>query len=82
MPVARLVMKTPDQGAATSVYLASSAEVEGVSGRYFANRKPKQSSKASYDAQAAARLWQVSVGLVGIRPPRPQHQHRKEGENR
>ena len=34
-------MKTPAQGAATSIYLASSPEVEGVTGRYFANRKPK-----------------------------------------
>src|SRR6266540_4877537 len=73
MPLARLVMKTPEQGAATSTYLASSPEVEGVTGRYFANRKPKQSSKASYDAHAAARLWQVSADLVGLgstRPPR------------
>jgi NAD(P)-dependent dehydrogenase (short-subunit alcohol dehydrogenase family) len=84
-PVARLFMKTPAQGAATSIYLASSAEVEGVSGQYFANRRPKRSSKASYDAQAAARLWQVSAGLVGLgstRPRRPQQQQGKEGENR
>ena len=64
--VARLFMKTPAQGAATSVYLASSPEVEGVTGRYFVNRKPKTSSKASYDTAAAARLWQVSAGLVGL----------------
>lgn len=84
-PVARLFMKTPEQGAATSIYLASSAEVEGVSGRYFANRRSKRSSKASYDAQAAARLWQVSAGLVGLgstRPERPQRQQGKEGEDR
>ncbi|MGH3460508.1 MAG: SDR family NAD(P)-dependent oxidoreductase [Kribbellaceae bacterium] len=84
-PVARLFMKTPEQGAATSIYLASSAEVEGVSGRYFANRRPKRSSKASYDAQVAARLWQVSAGLVGLgstRPQRPQQEQGKEGENR
>jgi hypothetical protein len=56
-----------------------------VSGQYFANRRPKRSSKASYDAQAAARLWQVSAGLVGLgstRPRRPQQQQGKEGENR
>ena len=38
--VARLFMKTPAQGAATPVYLASSPEAEGVTGRYFVNRKP------------------------------------------
>ena len=64
--VARLFMKTPAQGAGTPVYLASSPEVEGVTGRYYANRKPKTSSKASYDTTAAARLWQASAGLAGM----------------
>jgi hypothetical protein len=64
--VARLFMKTPAQGAATPVYLASSPEAEGITGRYYANRKPKTSSKASYDTAAAARLWQVSAGLAGL----------------
>jgi NAD(P)-dependent dehydrogenase (short-subunit alcohol dehydrogenase family) len=62
--VARLFMKTPAQGAGTSIYLASSPEVEGITGRYFVNRKPKASSKASYDTAAAARLWQVSADLA------------------
>ncbi len=62
--VARLVMKTPAQGAATAIYLASSPEVEGVTGRYYVNRKPTTSSKASYDTTAAARLWQASAGLT------------------
>jgi NAD(P)-dependent dehydrogenase (short-subunit alcohol dehydrogenase family) len=64
--VARLFMKTPAQGALTPVYLASSPEMEGVTGRYYAGRKPKTSSNASYDATAAARLWQVSAGLTGM----------------
>jgi retinol dehydrogenase 14 len=67
-------MKTPQQGAATSIYLASSPKVEGVTGTYFANRKPQTSNKASYDHDAATRLWQVSAALVGLtasvqRPP-------------
>jgi len=64
--VARLFMKTPAQGAATPLYLASSSEAEGVTGRYYANRKPTTSSKASYDTTAAARLWQVSAALTGM----------------
>jgi retinol dehydrogenase 14 len=64
--VARLFMKTPAQGAGTPVYLASSPEVEGVTGRYFVNRKPKTSSKASYDTTAAARLWQASADLADL----------------
>ncbi len=62
--VARLFMKTPAQGAVTPVYLASSPEVEGITGRYFVSRKPTTSSKASYDTAAAAQLWQVSAGLT------------------
>jgi NAD(P)-dependent dehydrogenase (short-subunit alcohol dehydrogenase family) len=64
--VARLFMKTPAQGAGTPIYLASSPEVEGITGRYYANRQPKISSQASYDAIAAARLWQASADLVEL----------------
>ena len=46
-------------------------EVEGVTGRYFADRKAKKSSKSSYDTAAAARLWQVSADLVGIHVDTP-----------
>ena len=63
---ARLFMKTPAQGAGTPIYLASAPEVEGITGRYFVNRKPKTSGKASYDTTAAARLWQVSADLAGL----------------
>ena len=65
VPFVRPFMKTPEQGAATSIYLASSSAVEGITGRYFANRKPKRSNERSYDAEAASRLWRVSAGLVG-----------------
>jgi len=66
VPIARPFMKTPERGAATPVYLASSAEVGGVTGRYFANGKPKRSVERSYDAHAAAHLWSVSSKLVGL----------------
>ncbi len=66
VPLWRPFMKTPQQGAATSIYLASSPKVEGVTGVYFANGKPQRSNKASYDGAAAARLWQVSADLVGL----------------
>jgi NAD(P)-dependent dehydrogenase (short-subunit alcohol dehydrogenase family) len=59
-------MKTPAQGAATSIHLASAPDLEQVTGRYFANSKPKRSSERSYDAAAATRLWQVSANLVGL----------------
>jgi retinol dehydrogenase-14 len=64
--VARLFMKSTAQGAGTPVYLASSPQVQGITGRYYVSRKPRTSSKASYDTTAAARLWQVSADLTGM----------------
>ena len=66
--VVRPFLKTPAQGAETSIYLASSPDVEGVTGQFFANRKPKTANKAAYDTDMAARLWQVSADLVGVTP--------------
>lgn len=64
--LARRFMKSPAEGAEMPIYLASSPEVEGVTGRYFANRKPRESNKLAYDTDAAARLWRVSAELVGL----------------
>ena len=66
IPFLRPFMKTPAKGAATSIHLASAPDLEGVTGRFFANGKPKRSSKRSYDEAAAARLWHVSADLVGL----------------
>jgi hypothetical protein len=64
-------MKTPAQGAATSTYLASSPDVEAITGQYFANSTPKTSNKSSYDTAAADRLWQVSADLVDLTTAQP-----------
>ena len=64
--VLRLFMKSPARGAVTPVYLASSREAEGLSGQYFADRKARRSHSSSYDSATAARLWQISAGLVGV----------------
>ena len=66
VPFMRPFMKTPAQGAATSIHLASAPDLERVTGCYFVNSKPKRSSKRSYDEATAARLWQVSADLVGL----------------
>ncbi|HEX5968605.1 MAG TPA: SDR family NAD(P)-dependent oxidoreductase, partial [Intrasporangium sp.] len=68
MPLGRPFLKSPERGAETPVFLASAPEVEGVTGRYFANRVAKASSRASYDVAAAKRLWEVSAQLVGLAP--------------
>jgi hypothetical protein len=62
-------MKTPAQGAATSIHLAAAPDLEQMTGRYFANSRPKRSSRRSYDEATAARLWQVSADLVGLTTP-------------
>jgi len=68
----RPFMRSPEKGAATSVHLASSPEVEGVTGKYFANSKPKTSNKSSYHSATTTRLWAVSAALVG-RPANAWH---------
>jgi NAD(P)-dependent dehydrogenase (short-subunit alcohol dehydrogenase family) len=64
-PFMRL-LKSPEEGALTSIHLASAPELDGVTGQFFANRRPRRSSKRSYDEAAAARLWDVSCELTGI----------------
>jgi NAD(P)-dependent dehydrogenase (short-subunit alcohol dehydrogenase family) len=58
--------RTPEKGASTGVYLASSLEVEGVTGKYFADSKETKSSKVSYDEGVGRRLWRVSEELTGL----------------
>lgn len=53
-----------ERGAETSVHLAASPEVDGVSGQYFAKSRPTQSSPVSHDMAVAQRLWQVSEELT------------------
>jgi NAD(P)-dependent dehydrogenase (short-subunit alcohol dehydrogenase family) len=66
VPFMRPFMKTPAQGAATSIHLASAPDLAEVTGGFFANSKAKRSSERSYDEAAAARLWQVSADLAGL----------------
>jgi NAD(P)-dependent dehydrogenase (short-subunit alcohol dehydrogenase family) len=62
--VQKIVAKRPEQGAETSIYLASSPEVEGVTGKYFSDKREIKSSAASYDVNAARRLWELSEQMV------------------
>lgn len=57
---------SPERGAQTSLYLATSPAVEGVTGKYFAKQKPARPSRAARDTEAARRLWQVSAELTGL----------------
>jgi NAD(P)-dependent dehydrogenase (short-subunit alcohol dehydrogenase family) len=63
--LADLVAISPERGARTSIYLGSSPEVEGVSGRYFVKEHPTESSPQSRDQAAAERLWKLSAQMTG-----------------
>jgi NAD(P)-dependent dehydrogenase (short-subunit alcohol dehydrogenase family) len=62
----RFFALSPEQGAQTSTYLATSPEVEGITGKYFVDRQAVPSSPLSYDTAVASRLWQVSAEMTGL----------------
>ena len=59
--------QSPKEGASTAIYLATSEDVRGVTGRYFYKKKPINSSKLSYDKELARKLWNVSEELVDLK---------------
>jgi NAD(P)-dependent dehydrogenase (short-subunit alcohol dehydrogenase family) len=64
--ITRLLFISPDKGAQTSIYLASSPEVEGVSGKYFAKRRLAEPPKGANDEASAQRLWKISEKLTKL----------------
>lgn len=65
-PIALLILKTPWQGAQTTIYCAVDKEVEGISGLYFSDCKQKQPEPQALDELAAEKLWALSVKLTGL----------------
>ena len=62
--VDKIAALTPEEGAQTIIYLATSLEVTGVTGRYFVKEKSIPSSKISYDLDFCRRLWDISSELI------------------
>jgi NAD(P)-dependent dehydrogenase (short-subunit alcohol dehydrogenase family) len=60
---------TSEQGAQTMIYLASSPQVEGISGRYFHRCRPAPISRAAQSDEDARRLWDLSTALAGLSGP-------------
>jgi NAD(P)-dependent dehydrogenase (short-subunit alcohol dehydrogenase family) len=60
---------SPEQGADTIIYLASSPEVEGVTGKYWVKRKAIRSTDVSYNEADQKRLWNVSAEMTGLAEP-------------
>lgn len=67
--MAGLFGKSVEEGAQTSIYLASAPKVAGETGQYYIECKPQDSSPASYDQAQAQRLWQVSEEMTGFNYP-------------
>jgi NAD(P)-dependent dehydrogenase (short-subunit alcohol dehydrogenase family) len=65
LPLVQLPGVTPEVGAETTIFLATSPEVNGVTGKYFIKKAAVDSDPATYDQPAAARLWEISAGMVG-----------------
>jgi retinol dehydrogenase 12 len=64
--VGKLFAIDVEEGAATSIHLASAPELSEVSSQYFIEGRPARSSAASYDRQTGIRLWQVSADLTHV----------------
>jgi NAD(P)-dependent dehydrogenase (short-subunit alcohol dehydrogenase family) len=64
--ISRLFLIGPEEGAETPVYLASSPDVEGLTGKYLDHKLEKQSSDESYDQAMALKLWDESERMTGL----------------
>lgn len=62
----RMFAVSPQRGAETLVYLASSPEVTGISGKYWNEKQQKRSSDNSYDREQQKRLWEFSAEATGV----------------
>ena len=66
--IARPFMLSPEKGASTSIYVATSPDVKGVTGKYFAKKTVRDSSKESNSDEEAKKLWEISSKLAGVSP--------------
>ena len=66
MPLMRIIARSPEEGARTSVYLATSPQVQGVTGKYFEDSQVVPADPAADDEATAQRLWRVSMEMTGL----------------
>ncbi|XP_072307484.1 polyprenol dehydrogenase [Eucyclogobius newberryi] len=65
-PVAKILFRTPAEGASTTVFAAVSSQMEGVGGTYLYNGEKTRSAQLSYDSELQLQLWKKSCKLVGL----------------
>jgi NAD(P)-dependent dehydrogenase (short-subunit alcohol dehydrogenase family) len=71
LTIARPFLLSPEQGASTVVYLATSPGVAGATGGYYVKSRLREPSRAAQDDATALRLWELSEELTGLTPARP-----------
>jgi NAD(P)-dependent dehydrogenase (short-subunit alcohol dehydrogenase family) len=71
LTIARPFLLSPERGASTIVYLATSPDVAGATGGYYVKSQRREPSKAAQDEATARRLWELSEELTGLTPARP-----------
>lgn len=59
--------KTPEEGAATGIYVATSPDLEGKTGTYYYNLQETRAAESSYDIETSKRIWKISEDLTGIK---------------
>ncbi len=67
MPLGRNFMITPEKGAETSIYLASSKEVKGITGEYFVKMKVTKPTKLALNEDYARKIWDITMNLTGLK---------------
>jgi len=68
-PLVKFKAMSPEEGAKTSIYLASSSEIEGVSGKFFTKMKEKEPNKLAFDKKLQKELWDLSLDLTNLSFP-------------
>jgi retinol dehydrogenase 12 len=71
LTLARPFLLSPERGADTIVYLASSPDVAGETGGYYVKRQRREPSAAARDDAAARKLWDISEKMTGLTPAQP-----------
>jgi NAD(P)-dependent dehydrogenase (short-subunit alcohol dehydrogenase family) len=66
MRLSKFLMRTPEKGAETSVFLASSPDIEGETGKYWVNRREKRARDISYNRELQSGLWKLSERMTGL----------------
>ncbi len=64
--IASLFMISPEKGAQTTMYLATSSEVEKISGKYFIKKRIKKPASKANNSQTAEKLWKISLEMTDL----------------